>query len=114
MSETKYITIDELISLYTTTEIEFLDVIRDVIAQKQWDNKEKSTRILNALSMMSSVEATFYSLITKCDKDNGERSFLHIQKQMRKSLSNMIPNIEDVLGDKVFFNPEKLKQEDKD
>ena len=114
MSETKYITIDELISLYTTAEIEFLGVVRDIIARKQWDNKEKSTRILNALSMFGSVEATFYSLITKCDKDDGKRLFLDIQKQCRKPLINMIPNIEDMLKDKnIFFDPEKLEQEDK-
>ena len=114
MSETKYITIDDLISLYTNSEIEFLGVVRDIIARKQWNNKEKSTRIWDAISMMSCVEATFYSLITKCDKDDGKRLFLDIQKQCRKSLSNMIPNIEDMLEDKVFFNPEKLKQEGKD
>ncbi|MBQ6910135.1 MAG: hypothetical protein IJQ63_07620 [Synergistaceae bacterium] len=114
MSETKYITIDELISLYTNSEIEFLGVVRDIIARKQWDNKEKSTRILNALSMFGSVEATFYSLITKCDKDDGKRLFLDIQKQCRKPLINMIPNIEDMLKDKnIFFDPEKLEQEDK-
>ena len=115
MSKTKYITIEDIINLYTATEVDFLAKIRNIIAQKQLDDKAKSANIVVILSMLGCVEATFYSLLTKCDKDNGKRLFLDIQKQCRKPLINMIPNIEDMLKDKnIFFDPETLKQEDKD